>query len=70
MLVSSLINICVSVCVFIYLFIFAYCAHLGSPTGSTIRLKRSLNIEEDQLAEPFIAEHPFLWLLRHDATAM
>ncbi len=50
--------------------LFAFCVRLSSSTGSTIRLKRSLNVEEDQLMEPFIADHPFLWLLRHDVTGV
>lgn len=37
-------------------------------TGSTTRMKRSLHVVEDQLAEPFIADHPFLWLLRDNNT--
>ena len=38
--------------------------------GSTARMKRSLNFEEDQLVEPFIADHPFVWFLRDNDSGM
>jgi len=38
--------------------------------GSTCRMKRSLNFEEDQIVEPFIADHPFIWLLRDNDSGM
>ena len=34
--------------------------------GGIVRLKRSLSVEE--LPEPFIADRPFVWLLRHEIT--
>ena len=45
------------------------CVHqIGRP--STARMKRSLNFEEDQLVEPFIADHPFAWFLRDNDSGM
>ncbi|XP_059353101.1 leukocyte elastase inhibitor-like isoform X1 [Daphnia carinata] len=40
----------------------------AAATGSTTRMKRSLHVMEDQLAEPFIANHPFMWFLRDNGT--
>nr|CAH0111245.1 unnamed protein product [Daphnia galeata] len=42
----------------------------AAATGSTARMKRSLNFEEDQLVEPFIADHPFVWFLRDNDFGM
>ena len=38
--------------------------------GSTARMKRSLNFEEDQLVETFIADQPFVWFLRDNDSGM
>lgn len=48
---------------------FCFPRWFGSPrTGSTIRMKRSLPSVADQLPEPFIADHSFMWLLRDNDT--
>ena len=60
----------VRVCFYLFIYLFLLSALIWVRQYSTVRLKRSLNIEEHQLAEPFIADHPFLWLLRHDTTGM
>jgi hypothetical protein len=49
---------------------FAFYVGLGSQIGSTSRKKRSLNFEEDQIVDPFIADHPFMWLLRDNDSGM
>lgn len=37
--------------------------------AGVVRLKRSLIVDEEE-PEPFIADHPCLWLLRHNPTNM
>lgn len=33
--------------------------------AAVVRLKRSLEVFDDEPVEPFIADHPCLWFLRH-----
>jgi len=39
------------------------------PAG-VIRLKRSMEVFDDEPVEPFIADHPCLWLLRYNPTGV
>lgn len=55
---------CVIFVLFCFFPLFAY------ESAGVIRLKRSLNVDDEEELEPFVADHPCLWLLRHNPTGM
>ena len=38
--------------------------------AGVVRLKRSLDFEQDEPVEPFVADHPFLWWLRDNDSGL
>ena len=42
----------------------------STDSAGVVRLKRSLILDDEEPEEPFVADHPCLWLLRHNPTNM